>query len=248
MCCFAGHVSGVSGTDIFARVTDDREYIVYQMTFTAEDQTAMILPVPVAPGATEAAVTFVALDDYPEFFRDLEAEFKRIVAQLKLLGGSLQRDALTVQRVGAFEASFVPDLEQFDRLDPRFRIPRHVWKALPAYESFGFVVFKLQPGTHVNVHPLAFSFVTRDPATLFFPTLHIHDGTVHSAANFDHSFYTQNRPPESPLWPGGIWMPAGPARTYVDIPRARGLVEAQAPCFQSWLRGSWANKDILIPI
>ena len=31
MCCFSGHVSDVSGTNIFARVSGDREYVVYEM-------------------------------------------------------------------------------------------------------------------------------------------------------------------------------------------------------------------------
>ena len=70
MCCFTGHVSDVSGTNIFARVNADREYLVYEITFSSDEDTAMILPIPVASGATEDAVEFVALDDYPDFFRD----------------------------------------------------------------------------------------------------------------------------------------------------------------------------------
>ena len=46
MCCFAGHVSDVSGTNIFARVDGDREYLAYEMTFSSDDKTAMILWVP----------------------------------------------------------------------------------------------------------------------------------------------------------------------------------------------------------
>jgi hypothetical protein len=114
----------------------------------------------------------VALDGYQNFFRDLEAHFELVWSNANLLGGGAPQVAVKVQQVGAFEASFVPSLKQFDRLDGRFRIPPHIFKEIPAYESFGFVVFKLKPGTRVNVHPMAFSFLTRDPAAIFFPTVH----------------------------------------------------------------------------
>ena len=183
MCCFAGHVSDVSGTNIFARVGGDREYLVYEMTFTSDRQTAMILPIPTASGAPEDVVKFVTLDGYPDFFRDLERHFQQVWANTLTLGGGPPSLSLKVHLVGAFEASFVPRIEDFDGLDARFRIPPQVWKQLPAYESFGFVVFKLQPGRRVGVHPMAFSFRTRDPETLFFPTVHVHDALVHEAAD-----------------------------------------------------------------
>jgi len=72
MCCFTGHVSDVSATNIFARVDADRQYVAYEMKFTSDEQTAMILPIPVASGAKTDAVQFVGLDHYPDFFRDLE--------------------------------------------------------------------------------------------------------------------------------------------------------------------------------
>ena len=75
MCCFAGPVTDVSSTNIFARVSGDREHLVYEMTFSSDDQTAMILPIPAASAAADEAVEFVALDNYPDFFRDLERHF-----------------------------------------------------------------------------------------------------------------------------------------------------------------------------
>jgi hypothetical protein len=56
-------------------------------------------------------VQFLALDHCPSFFRDLEHHFA--VLSSKLLGPpTLARDALKVKRVGAFEASFVPSVDQ----------------------------------------------------------------------------------------------------------------------------------------
>jgi len=249
MCCFTGHVSDVSGTNIFARINADREYLVYEMTFSSDEDTAMVLPIPVASGATEDAVEFVALDDYPHFFSDIEAHFQRMLSGADLLGGLKPRVTLKVEQVGAFEASFVPSLDLLNRLDPRFRIPQHVWNQLPAYTSFGFVVFKLQPGKRVNVHPMAFSFRTRDPSTVFFPTVHIHDGTVHEEATFDHIFYTQNEPKQTRSWPTEFWMPGDrKASRYVSVRRSHGLVDGQAPCFRASLIGVWRNSDILVRI
>jgi len=249
MCCFTGHVSDVSGTNIFARVSADREYLVYEMTFSSDEDTAMILPIPVASGAAEDAVEFVALDDYPDFFRDLESHFQRMWSNAKLLGGMGPQATLKVEQVGAFEASFVPSMDLLNQLDARFRIPQQVWSQLPAYTSFGFVVFKLRPGKHVNVHPLAFSFQTRDPSTLFFPTVHIHDGTVHEEAAFDHIFYTQNEPTRARSWPTEFWMPSNEAAfRYLRVRRTHGLVDGNAPCFQASLVGAWRNSDILVRI
>jgi hypothetical protein len=249
MCCFAGHVSDVSGTNIFARVDGDREYLVYEMTFTSQEQTAMILPIPVAPGRPEDVVKFVALDAYPDFFGDLERHFTQVWARAKLLGAASPRVGLKVHLVGAFEASFVPRLELFDRLDARFRIQRRVWEQLPAYESFGFVVFKLRPGQRVTAHPMAFSFQTREPRTVFFPTVHIHDQSVHDTAAFDHILYIQNQPTRGGSWPGTLWMSDDTqASEYVDVVRTRGVVDGEARCLQMAVVGTFRNSDVVIPI
>jgi hypothetical protein len=252
MCCFPGHVSDVSATDIFARVDGERQYIAYQMSFSSDQPTAMILPIPVARDAGDDAVEFLALDKYPDFFRDLEHHFHALISSLKLMGPMAPHSSLKVERVGAFEASFVPSLDQFDRLDERFRIPDDIWRQVPGYESFGFVVFKLQPGTRVNVHPMAFSFPTRDPETVFFPTVHIHDGAFHEMADFDHVLYTQNMPAHfvSPSTPRFAWFGTGdvPARRYLRTRRTRGLVDPKMPCFQASLMGESKNSDILVGI
>jgi len=211
----------------------------------------MILPIPVAAESGRDDVQFVALDDYPQFFGDLEAHFNEIKSNVKLLGQTGTRASLKVHHVGAFEASFVPDMDQWDRLDRRFTIPREIWRQLPAYETFGFVVFKLQPGKHVNVHPMAFSFPTQDPNTVFFPTVHIHDGTIHETADFDHVLYTQNEPsrPISRESQPNFWLPSGAsASRYLRTERTRGLVDPNAPCFQSAVVGSWKNSDVLVRI
>lgn len=69
MCCFSGPVFDVSQTRIFARwlphTKPFRQVLAYQMQFSAKQDLAMILPIPVAPGTAEDAVKFLDLSKEP---------------------------------------------------------------------------------------------------------------------------------------------------------------------------------------
>ena len=67
----------------------------------------------------------------------------------------------------------------------RFSIKKEIWSKIPAYADYGFAVFQLK-ALSGTLHPIAFEFDTRLRDTLFFPTIHIHDGTVHAEDAFDH--------------------------------------------------------------
>ncbi len=247
MCCFSGRVQSVTGTKIFARAAgkrDARQFLVYEMTFAAADDLAMILPLPVPPRPREDAVRFVALDGYRELFEDLKKGFPEEVSRGNglAMGFAPQPVAgkrLAVVEVGDFEASFVPTLDDFDRLDARFVIPRATWDAVPAYHDFGFAVFKLKRGRRA-VHPMAFTFPRRDPSRLFFPTVHIHDGVVHETAAFDHALYCQRDAPFD--WRAST----GAARDFVDASRAKGIVDGAAPVYLRELRGAFLNEDVYV--
>ena len=151
MCCFSQPVELVSDTNIFARSANGRQFLVYSMRYAAATDLAMVLPLPVPPNPPEDAVRFINLERYPAFFDDLSRGFPvRVARSLSEATLSLSRGApkLQVHDVGSFEASFVPRIEDFDRLDERFRIPRDVWDRLPTYHDYGFAVFKLK-GTAV---------------------------------------------------------------------------------------------------
>ena len=52
MCMFSGNVVDVANTRIFARdAKQNNQFLVYEMTFTAAEDLAMILPIPVPPSA-----------------------------------------------------------------------------------------------------------------------------------------------------------------------------------------------------
>ena len=156
MCMFVGEVEEVSKTSIFARFMDGRQCLVYEMTLSTPQETAMILPIPVARGSSEDAVRFIDLSDCRSFFMALDQCFPRReepegapMADAVLAGA--EPTTLKVHSVGSFEASYVPCIADFERLDERFRLPSNLWSQMPQYHGYGFAVFKLKAG---NQRPL----------------------------------------------------------------------------------------------
>lgn len=185
MCIIVGSSGaiGVQQTQIFARRVAERQLLVYQMRLRTRSASAMILPLPIVPGASERAVVFRDLSAVPDLFAGLARGFGVTISPETARG-------LDVHTVGSFEASFAPTRADLDRLDPRFRLPADVWHELPAYDDWGFVVFQFRPGAQ-DVHPMAFEFASRFPDWLYFPTVHVHDGRMHATARFDHVLYFQ---------------------------------------------------------
>lgn len=151
---------------------------------------------------------------------------------------------LEVVNVGDFEASFVPTVADFTRLDERFRLPAGTWDKLPAYRKFGFAVFKLKKGT-ATIHPMAFSFPRANPDILFFPTVHIHDGEVHETAHFDHVLYCQAGSREQLAL--GAWMEShDPAGKFVKKDKAGDVIEAERHVYKRNLWGDLPNQDTIL--
>jgi hypothetical protein len=249
MCCFSQDIDRVSDTRIFARGVNGRQVIAYSMAYAAQTDLAMVLPLPVPPRSPEDAVRFISLEEYPGLFHRMEAAFPSFRPYSRSLSDAALSATIAVQEVGDFEASFVPALNGFERLDPRFRIPRTVWDELPEYQDYGFAVFKLKASTGHNreVHPMAFEFPRRQPALLYFPTLHVHDGTVQPGADFDHTLYCQ---PE-PGWDHRLhlrdWRRSGfPAGRYLAVSMTQGLVDPAERLFQLRLTGRRQNIDTCV--
>ncbi|MEZ4319368.1 MAG: hypothetical protein R3F61_17775 [Myxococcota bacterium] len=261
MCMFGGGGGGpiqlkVGGTCIFARAQGERQILVYSMNVAAAEPVAMVLPLPMPPESPDDAVRFVDLSAYPSFFVDLNDAFPPIMAPASKGpsrgGGGPLKTTLKVHRAGDFEASFVPTLADFDRLDARFRLDGSVWDALPQYADWGFAVFQLsdlgptsfwqrwfgvRPKT---IHPMALEFPRRDASRLFFPTVHVHDGQVHLKESFDHSLFWQSPTPPPMLAP---WDVSPIAREAVDVARTAGLVDAGVPFYRRQVLGVRDNTD-----
>jgi hypothetical protein len=263
MCCFSGSpgvVKLVGKTNIFARAVGSAQRLAYSMNVTADEPVAMILPLPVPPGSAEDAVRFIDLSGYADFFGDLDRGFPPIVipqpaSRGPVSGGMMAVSTLEVHKVGSFEASFVPSLADFARLDERFRISDEVWRALPQYRDWGFAVFKLldlkkgffstKPKT---IHPMAFEFPRRDTGQLFFPTVHVHDGKVHDKAAFDHTLYYQaanELANELPTWLFRQ-LSEKPAGKFVDVSRSAGLIDGESTVRRILVQGSHPNRDIVM--
>ena len=249
MCMFSRGVESVSHTKIFARTsTGVRQYLVYSMNVRSKEELAMILPIPVPKGTPDDAVKFISLQEYSNFFTDMATGFPKPKAPASKgppsRGESLSLPKpLAVVSVGSFEASFVPTIGDFSRLDERFRLPEATWNALPAYRSFGFAVFKLKTGEQ-RVHPMAFEFPRANPAKLFFPTVHIHDGKVHARAEFDHTLYCQA--PGKSLSMSGWNESPRLAGQFIRAERAAGMVDPNDHCYERIMRGMLRNEDILV--
>lgn len=248
MCCFSREVESVSNTKIFARDSlAPRQFLAYEMQFSAAEDLAMILPLPVPKQTPENGVRFINLEKFPEFFKELEKGFPKPAparATLGGLGGGLGGGgALEVVDVGSFEASFVPTVADFERLDERFRLPAGTWDKLPLYKSYGFAVFKLKKDD-AKTHPMAFEFPRANPRSLFFPTVHIHDGKVHPKADFDHTLYAQFRPGR--MFAPQRWTESRqPAGMFMDVSKSEGLVDKSGHLYKRVIQGERTNEDIL---
>lgn len=246
MCCFSRPVRLVCATKIFARgLADGRQMLAYAMSVELDEELAMVLPLPVPPSPGDDAVEFINLEGYDALFDDLNKAFPVMLAasapQARGYGPPVQ-SALVVHDVGDYEASFVPTMKDFARLDERFRMPAGVWEHLPTYAEYGFAVFKLKPGKNrQKVHPMAFTFPRREPSALFLPTVHVHDGTVPETARFDHALYCQPSPLLEAVLPWDV--STGPLGDFVDTSRTHGLVDGARSGNKTVLMGDLPNED-----
>jgi hypothetical protein len=232
MGCFSGNVARVGNTRIFARATGSgTQYLVYQMEYAADDDLALILPLPTPPNSSADAVRWIDLSTYPQFFQDLTNGFP--------LGETAPQHAPKMSRVGSFDASFVPTRADFARLDARFRIDDAVWDQLPEYHDYGFAVIQLRADAQ-TVHPIAFEFPTRDPNWLFFPTVHIHNAQAPGDVYFDHDLFCQARVG---------WMRSyDNAQAFMRIPAAQNIVAPDKRVERLTVRGMHPNSDIVLEL
>lgn len=253
MCCFSRPIPFVGSTKIFARGTDDgRQLLIYALDVTLDEELAMILPLPVAPGSGESAVSFINLEGEDDFFGQLAEAFPTLMLFQARSAGPAVRHApkLQVHDVGQYEASYVPGARDFARLDERFRLPEGFLAALPLYGDYGFAVFRLKPtkkgwfggAKRQSVQPMAFTFPRREPRGLFFPTVHVHDGNVPARAAFDHALYCQaDGVLEAILgWQASV----GALGNHVTLPKSRALLDVARGGFTRPLLGSLRNDDV----
>lgn len=256
MCIFSQPVISVNNTQIFARVSENgSQFLVYQMNYESSETNAMILPIPVRQPVREDSLRFIDMRDYSEFFDDLSNGFPyqppsfniTCSAPLDLASGRL----LDVFNVGNYIASFVPRLADFSRLDERFTLPKNTWAKIPQYADFGFSVFQLAAGS-LKPHPMAFEFEMATES-IFFPTIHIHDGEIHDTEQFDHVLYMQHagfdsrvygyENPNVPDKSTGLIRSKYEASHFCDMDRCSGVVDGKLLVHRQFIRGKHLNRD-----
>ena len=166
-------------------------------------------------------------------------------------------DTLPVENVGSFEASFVPSLKDFSRLDPRFRLPAGTEDAMTQlYKSFGFVVFQLKTGDDIKAHPMAFNFETSEMESVFYPTVHVHHGKMEDQEHFDHVLYLQ-MPPGMACVSDQLEASKGPLGNYVSLNKLEidiGDADVEPPkpllrnaiAYRQKVQSQHPNRDIRI--
>lgn len=230
MSSFAGNLTHVSNTRIFARATSKgTQYLVYQMDYAADGDIALILPLPTPPNTPADAVHFIDLVGYRDFFADIEKGFPytRGVPAVK---GKTRDDARA-------QASFLASLVEFAELEEQFRIPQETWDKLPEYHDFGFAVFKIRADAPLR-SPIALEFPMRNPNLLYFPTLHIRDGEAPEDANFDLDLFCQAR--------SGWLRTYDVASSFMDINKAQGILDPGERVSRMTVQGMHPNSDILV--
>ena len=260
MCIFSQPIDSVNNTKIFARTTaTNTQFIVYQMNYKSVHSNAMILPIPIRRPTHDRSLRFIDLSHYDTFFDDLSKGFPYIGPSNMGCGApdsvSTGKSALEVFEVGNYIGSFVPNLSDFSRLDDRFTLPSATWSKLPQYDDYGFVVFQLAEGS-LKPHPMAFEFETNSDQ-IFFPTLHIHDGTIHATEEFDHTLYLQHAGFDSKVYgyensdvadkSTGLIRSKFTAEHFCKVDKANGIVLSDLLVHRTLIRGNRENRDTQFP-
>ncbi len=192
MCMFAGSVSHVAATRIFASSDGGvGRFTAYQMEVELKNGqgNAMILPVP-----TSNPIELVDMSGVPNFFEKMDNLFPRERSRgvNMFKSAPLSKSLLTVHKVGSYEVSVAPTVDDISRVDPSvFELSPSTAAVLAQHYATGysFVVCKLTKGG--EIHPLGYIYETHSMDEIFVPTRHAHGGRPESRAHWDHMVYVQ---------------------------------------------------------
>ncbi len=232
----------VSATNIFARmIAPGVQGLAYSMNLSVKRDVAMVLPLPIRPGGGDRGLRFIDLRHRPTMFEDLAGLFEDTGTAIERVKNAKAR--LAVQEVGSFFATYVPTLAQFDRVDPRFRLPEVLFSSVPAYRDYAFAVFQLSPGA-MTVHPMGIRFATREPDRMYFPTVHLRDDRWNERVEFDHTLYYQH---PKVTEAGGVLDGDRAGRVLPSHSYGR-LLDPHQPVLRRIVRGEQPNADLWIDV
>jgi hypothetical protein len=232
------------------------QLLVYQMQYSAATPTAMILPLPVTTPASEASVSWKSLKDHPHFFDNFALGFpaEHVADLTKGAVAASAEPTIEVHEVGDFIASFVPTMDDFSRVDPRFAISKSTWSAIPEYRDYGFAVFQLKELSG-SPHPIALELKTRMRDSIYYPTVHIHDGTVHKEDSFDHVLYLQDATLDAkvgayagPYTPDSVTGFVRSKGALASFSEDAGVADGKLLLHKRLMFGSLPNKDTIVSL
>jgi hypothetical protein len=266
MCCFSGPVTSVSGTKIFATMrvllaTDGEraQILAYEASVTTEASNAMVLPVPVREDVGAAGIALLDMSSVPDFFVVLFRLVEAGTPRLPTFSAPFPQPQLKVHRVGAYDVSIVPTIEDFGRLSSLFRLelsgsPVGVGVSLgqpqgllqvfrQRYPGHSFVVCQLAPGK-VDLHPFGVMFLPRyrGPSVLPDPAhprrCAARDGPLRPSVSSPRGLGSSSR--SHPLNRDRRWAQPRPEAAFSLRPDQQ--VELTS------LRGDQPNSDLYIPV
>jgi hypothetical protein len=262
MCMITRPVEEIRNTCIFARLDHQgSQYLVYSMDANFPSDLAMVLPLPVDRAVDdEQRFEFIDLSETHKFFWKMEGCFSQRIRpdrtnkEERFMGGRGTGKTLPVIPLGDFEATYVPEFADFDRLDPRFRLDPDIWSSLPQYKDYAFAVFKFRGGLHAGlqeIHPMAMRFSTCLDSQLFFPTVHVHDGVFHKEEHFDHQLFCQSgsKPDDWEASAKKFLVERGYrtfSRKASKSGTLKGTVNQRLPGFRKVIQGVCPNQDVIV--
>lgn len=219
--------ANVQSTRIFATLSAGKQVLVYEAAITTASVNAMVLPIPIRSPSTPIAL--LDLSAHSRFFTSLYVNFVDTrpppPPAFGAPPGASPPRVLEVVTIGSFEASIVPALDDFSRLDARFHLPPGLRAVLATrYADWAFVVYQLAPG-NILLHPFGVTFESRWTKHLFFPTVHVHDGqSAPPGAFFAHSFFAQGAKLHYQMRPRPQILPLDPLLAEHALPDFVNLV------------------------
>ena len=243
MCIITSTVNEVAKTRIYvsADEANRRQLTVYSNYVSSSRENAMILPVP-----NPESIELLNFSNYPAFFEDLANCFQKRIPRgiSNTLGFGLVTETLPIYKVGSYQASIVPNLDEFDRLDfHTFKVDPNLYSFLDVHYrkgNFGFIVCSLMAGDH-TYHPFAYTHGMHKSGRLFIPTMHYHPGHTHETGDWDHLIYS----PSTTLHDDKYRFVSNRQINWNKLPEEyRWAYDTPMNCWEKV--GTWDNHDLLV--
>jgi hypothetical protein len=185
MCIFIAPVLRVTRTRILvAPLPANRQLIVYENNVEQMGRNAMVLPVP-----SGDRIALMDLSRYKgNVWEDCESMFPKPPRSPGFGGEShawsyQSKAPLPVQRVGGYNCTIVPTMNDFNRLAENvFSLPSDIEEVLKDHYSSGFSFIVCAFQHEVKAHPIAYTSGRLPDGSLFIPTRHAHSAGAAAAA------------------------------------------------------------------